>query len=51
MDRTMLAERFWSVSRWTATEFGLYDVDTARQDRIVAAFTQWADEIVSPDGD
>jgi len=45
MDRTMLAERFRSVSRWTHVEFSVYRVEATRWNHIVTAFTQWADEI------
>ena len=45
MDREMLAERFRGVVRWSAVEFGTYEVDVAGRNRIVANFTEWADQI------
>lgn len=45
MDREILAGQFRSAARWDVQEYQGYGIDSARRDRIIAAFAQWADEV------
>jgi hypothetical protein len=45
MDREILTGRFRGVVRWSTEEFATYRVDAAGRERIIANFTDWADQI------